>query len=137
MAAVGGDLIPPGKFGFEPKLPHQPANFEDTDLMALVVQFFHNPSGTVFTAVGFKYSLYSSFQGSFPWIILRTLIDSLDVLIETAPADPHHLAQHGDRIGLHLLPDKIESHFDSLAKKAAAFFKISRSISRRLFSLSA
>jgi hypothetical protein len=74
-----------GRFGFEPKLPHQPANFVDTDLIALVVQFFHNPSGTVFTAMGFKYS----------------------GCIKTAPADPHHRTQHGDRIGLHLLPDEL------------------------------
>ena len=33
-----------------------------------------------------------------------------------------------------MLPDKVESYFDSFAKKAAAFFKMSRSIKRRWFS---
>ncbi|MFC1815704.1 tetratricopeptide repeat protein [Thermodesulfobacteriota bacterium] len=35
-----------------------------------------------------------------------------------------------------MLPDEVVSQFDSLAKKAAAFFNISRSISNRLFSFS-
>ena len=135
MAAIGGDLIASGRLGFESKLAHQPSNFVDTDRVSLVVQFFHDPSGTVFTAMLFKNDLYPSFQGGFGRIVFRSPVDAFKVLIKTAPVDPHHLAQYGDRIGLHLLPDKAESHFDSLAKKAAAFFKISRSISRRLFSL--
>jgi hypothetical protein len=32
------------------------------------------------------------------------------------------MAARGDRVGLHLLPDKVEPHFDLLAKKAAALF---------------
>ena len=57
------------------------------------------------------------------------------ILVIPTPADSHNTAQNGYGIGLLLLPDKIESYFDSLAKKAAAFFKISRSIRSRLFSL--
>jgi hypothetical protein len=49
-----------------------------------------------------------------------------------APANPHNMAQNCYGIGLLLLPDKAVSYFGSLAKKAAAFFKISRSI-RSLF----
>jgi len=59
---------------------------------------------------------------------------AFQIIIKTAPAHFHHFAQNGDREGLLLLPDKIISQLDSLAKKAAAFFKISRSISNRLFS---
>ena len=57
------------------------------------------------------------------------------ILVKPTPAYPHHLAQSGYREGLHLLPDKAESYFDRLAKKAVAFFNMSRSISRRLTSL--
>jgi hypothetical protein len=31
-------------------------------------------------------------------------------------------------VSLHLLPDEVEPQFDSLAKKAVAFFKISRNL---------
>jgi len=55
-------------------------------------------------------------------------------MIKSAPADFHHLAKDGDGIGLLFLPDEVVSQLDSFAKKAAAFFKISRSISSRLFS---
>src|SRR5208282_5233947 len=56
------------------------------------------------------------------------------MLVETTPAYFHHLTKQGNGIGLSLLPDEVESHFDSLAKKAVAFFNISRSMRRRLFS---
>src|SRR5210317_426204 len=57
------------------------------------------------------------------------------VLVISAPADSHNTAQNGYGIGLLLLPDKAEFYSDSLAKKAAAFFKISRSIRSFLTSL--
>jgi len=61
-------------------------------------------------------------------------VTTFQIIIKTAPAHFHHFAQNGDGEGLLLLPDKIISQLDSLAKKAAAFFKISRSISNRSFS---
>ena len=60
--------------------------------------------------------------------------EAMKVIIKSAPADFHHLTQNGDGIGLLFLPDEVASQFDSFAKKAAAFFNISRSISSRLFS---
>jgi hypothetical protein len=57
------------------------------------------------------------------------------VFVITAPANAHNPAQNGYGVGLLLLPDKVVSYFDSLAKKAAAFFKISRSIRSFLTSL--
>ncbi|MGD9189111.1 MAG: hypothetical protein PVI89_12900, partial [Desulfobacteraceae bacterium] len=85
---------------------------------------------------GFKSAtrLNSTTQLCFFRAIIIVRIISIQVVIKTAPANPHDRTQHGYGIGLHLLPDKIKSYFDSLAKKAAAFFKISRSIKRRLFS---
>jgi hypothetical protein len=59
----------------------------------------------------------------------------MQVIVKHPPAEFHHLAQNGDWIILHLLPDKAVSHFDALAKKPAAFFKISRSIHSRWLSL--
>jgi hypothetical protein len=50
------------------------------------------------------------------------------ILIVAAKADFYNPAQNGYGIGLLLLPDKVVSYIDSLAKKAAAFFKISCSI---------
>jgi len=48
----------------------------------------------------------------------------MKVLVKSAPADFHHLAQHGDGTGLLFLPDEVVSQLDSFAKKAAAFFNI-------------
>jgi hypothetical protein len=45
----------------------------------------------------------------------------MKVFVKPAPAHPHHPAQYGDRIGLHLLPDEAEPQFDSLAKKAVVY----------------
>jgi hypothetical protein len=56
------------------------------------------------------------------------------IAIESAPANDHHLAQSGDGVDLHLLPDKVVSQLDSSAKKTAAFFNISRSMVSRLIS---
>src|SRR5690348_12236710 len=54
--------------------------------------------------------------------------------IEARPGDPEHLAQRGyGEAGL-LRRDEAELHSLSLAKKAVAFFRMSRSIRRRLFS---
>lgn len=61
-------------------------------------------------------------------------LTAMDKRIKPAPADSHHPAEQIDVIGLHLLPDEAESQFDSLAKKGAAFFNISRSISNRFIS---
>jgi len=59
---------------------------------------------------------------------------SFQIAIKSAPADFHNLAQNDYGIGLLLLPDKVVSYIDSLAKKAAAFFKISYSILGCIFS---
>jgi hypothetical protein len=48
-----------------------------------------------------------------------------NISILSTPADSHNTAQNGYRIGLLLLLDKVEFYSNSLAKKAAAFFKIS------------
>src|SRR5689334_7590892 len=54
--------------------------------------------------------------------------------IAARPGDPEHLAQRGyGEAGL-LRRDEAELHSLSLAKKAVAFFRMSRSIRRRLFS---
>ncbi len=76
MAPVhGDDLMPPGRFGFEPKLPHQSANFINADQMALVAQFFHDPHGTVLLRCALKMACIRAFRavssGSFsgPWLM--------------------------------------------------------------------
>jgi len=51
--------------------------------------------------------------------------------IISTPADFHNPGQYGYGIGLLLPPDKVVSYSDSLAKKAAAFFKRYRSILSR------
>jgi hypothetical protein len=54
--------------------------------------------------------------------------------VKAAATDVQHLTPHGHRPGLLVLQDEGLSHFDSLAKKPRAFFNISRSIRKRLFS---
>ena len=51
-----------------------------------------------------------------------------EITVISTPANFHHRTQNGDGKGLLLLPDKVVSYLDSLAKKAAAFFNMSRSI---------
>src|SRR6185312_8153848 len=53
-------------------------------------------------------------------------------VVVAAAGDLQDLAKNGDRIVRLLRVDELEHHPFSFAKKAAAFFKISRSISRRL-----
>ena len=45
---------------------------------------------------------------------------AITVMVKSAPADFHHLAQNGDGTGLLFLPDEAVSQLDSFAKKAAA-----------------
>ena len=52
--------------------------------------------------------------------------------VVAAAGDLEHLAQNGDRVVRLLRVDELEHHPFSFAKKAAAFFNISRSISSRL-----
>src|SRR5210317_2078484 len=63
------------------------------------------------------------------------LVRCFKILVKSTPANTHNPTQNGYGVGLLLLPDKVESYCDSLAKKAVAFFNISRSIRNRLFSL--
>jgi hypothetical protein len=113
-------------------LPHNPAHLVAADLMAIVAQVFNHSTGTATAPVLIKYFFNSAVNALPTGYHLRCI--SGQIIVKSAPAHPHDRTQHGYGIGLHLLPDKIESQFDSLAKKAAAFFKISRSIKRRLFS---
>jgi hypothetical protein len=59
----------------------------------------------------------------------------LKVLVIPALTNSHIPTQNRFGIGFLLIPDKIESYFYSLTKKAVAFFKILRFILSRLFSL--
>lgn len=81
----------------------------------------------------YKEGFYLAFKFVFFWIDSMAR-HSILVGIESAPADPHHTAQHSDGVGLHLLPDKVVSQLDSLAKKTAAFFNISLSMVSRWIS---
>jgi hypothetical protein len=102
------------------------------NLTAFSFQFLNDPAGTITAPGYFEYLLDFAFQLCFTRPVIIQLL--AQIIIKAAPAHPHNRTQDGYGKGLHLLPDKIESHFDSLAKKAAAYFKISRSIKRRLFS---
>ena len=58
----------------------------------------------------------------------------MGIRIKAAATDIQHLAQDRNRPGFLVLEDKGVSYLDSLAKKPRAFFKMSRSIRKRLFS---
>jgi hypothetical protein len=53
--------------------------------------------------------------------------------MKAAARDAEHITEHGDGVERLLHEDERELHVLSFAKKAAAFFRISRSISSRLF----
>ena len=74
---------------------------------------------------GFQFALLQAAQ--------RPLL--LKMLVVAAPADQHDSAKQSHWVRLLLPPDEVVFYFDSLAKKAAAFFKISRSMRSVLFSL--
>src|SRR5512143_4126835 len=103
--------------------------------MPIRIQLVHDPARAVAAPGLVKDPLRSGFYRAGRGDVARMAGEPLQVIVKTAAADTHHPAKHRDGIGLHLLPDEAEPQFDSLAKKAVAFFKISRSISRRLFSL--
>ncbi|MGD9212466.1 MAG: hypothetical protein PVI90_16915 [Desulfobacteraceae bacterium] len=67
------------------------------------------------------------------WILRDdfTARNPFQIAVKSAPTPPHHLAQNRDGISPHLLSDKAVSQFDYLAKKAEAFFNISRSMVSR------
>jgi hypothetical protein len=122
-----------GCYGLQIQLSHDTSHLIAANLTAFSLQLFNNPAGTITAPGYFEYLFDSAFQLCFTRpVIIRV---SAQIIIKAAPANPHNRTQYGYGKGLHLLPDKIESHFDSLAKKAAAFFNISRSIKRRLFSI--
>lgn len=74
---------------------------------------------------GFQFALLQAVRG----LLL------LKMLVVAAPADQHDSAKQSHWVRLLLPPDEVVFYFDSLAKKAAAFFKISRSMRSVLFSL--
>ena len=113
---------------------HQRAGTVPANIMSIFLELFGYPPGTIACA-GVLVDLADSGNQEKVRIdkILAAII--LKVLIIAAPAYPHHRTQQGDRKRLLLLPDKVESYFDRLAKKAMAFFNMSRSICRRLTSL--
>src|SRR5690349_1145770 len=59
----------------------------------------------------------------------------LEPCVEAGAPDLQNLAQHDNRVVGLLLRDEAKPHLLSLAKKAVAFFRISRSISSRRTSL--
>ena len=73
------------------------------------------------------------FQFALLQAVRRLLL--LKMLVVAAPANLHDSAKQSHWVRLLLPPDEVVFYFDSLAKKAAAFFKISRSMRRVLFSL--
>ena len=79
------------------------------------------------------YRLNKGFQFALLQAVQRLLL--LKMLVVAAPANPHDSAKQSNWERLLLPPDEVVFYFDSLAKKAAAFFKISRSMRSVLFSL--
>ena len=73
------------------------------------------------------------FQFALLQAVRRLLL--LKMLVVAAPADQHDSAKQSHWVRLLLPLDEVVFYFDSLAKKAAAFFKISRSMRSVLFSL--
>ena len=124
MPAIGGYLKPPASFCLQPAGFAGPCIGQSGDILFGAV-------GAILFPMFFKYGTNPGLQRLF----CRGIIRFLNIMIvKPTPADFHHLTHQSDRIGLHLPPDEIEPQFDSFAKKAAAFFKILRSICSRLFS---
>ena len=129
MITVCRDLEPSAGLNAKFQTTHQAARLVTADAESLFSQTIGNPPRAV-GLFGFPKQVFCRgfqrelFFGNF-------FRFSPHMLVETAPAYLHHLTEQGDGIGLPLPPDEVVSHFDSLAKKAAAFFNISRSKRRR------
>ena len=120
-------------------------------LLASNLVFAHQPAHSLFPAaypLGTQFGMNSRASVRF----LALLVNGFDfgdqatilsLMLGFRPSSPcvisasrylHHLAQQLNRIFAPLFFDESISQRDSLAKKAAAFFRISRSMRNRLFS---
>ena len=117
MVTVCRDLEPSAGFNSKFQTAHQAARLITADVESLFSQTIGNPPRAV-GLFGFpKQLLCRGFQRKL--FFGNAFRFSPHRLVETAPAYLHHLTEQGDGIGLPLPPDKVVSHFDSLAKKAA------------------
>ncbi len=133
MIAIGRFPEPFSILYCNASLFHQTACAVPTYILAILPQLLGHPTRTI-TSTCARMDL--SDPGNQKEISINDDPTPIShILVKPAPAYPHHLAQNGDREGPLLLLDKVESHFDRLAKKAVAFFNMSRSISSRLTSL--
>jgi hypothetical protein len=133
MATVGGDGTPLAVPARDARLLHQPPRFVPSDRKAISLELLgHAPTPITLPRLCVNRS-HTGQQGRRSMIPVSGRL-SVGRGVNAAATDVQHLTQHGNRPCLLVLPDEGISHFDSLAKKPRAFFKISRSIRKRLFS---
>ena len=133
MTAIRRFLTSLGKHNFQTSFFHQASGFIPPHSVSRGLKADRHPSGPIGPS-GFLMNM--AHLGQQDKILFHFLgMPIFQKSIISTPADFHNPAQHGYGIGLLLLPDKVVSYSDSLAKKAAAFFKRSRSILSRWFSL--
>ena len=134
MSAVCRYFISLWGLGFKAEFLHQTASLVATDRISLCLQLLGNTPRTIFTTMFLENGNSPGFQRRFLGAVARSIGETMKIIVKSTPAHFHYPTQHGNGIGLLFSPDKVVPQFDSFAKKAAAFFNISRSISSRLFS---
>ena len=133
MATVGGEGTPLAVPNSDARLLHQTSCLVPSHRTALGLERLgHAPTPITLPRLCMNRS-HTSQQGHLvmipPWGSL-----SPGIGLKAATTDVQHLIQHRNRPCLLVRHDEGISHVDSLAKKSRAFFKISRSIRKRLFS---
>ena len=134
MAAVRRDPEALGVARLQAQLRHDRPGLVAARIKARLFQFARQAPGAV-GAPGTLENPGGALFHALPFPILGGRLGPLGPRIVGAPAHLHHAAQRGNGVGLLLLLDEPVSHPSSFAKKAAAFFNISRSIRNRSFSL--
>ena len=132
MVAVSGRL----EFLFvgiaDTSFSHEIPGFVSTNIVTFSSKLRRHSSSTLF-APGLFMDLFD-FGNQMKIRPYCFRVFSADGFVVSAPAHSHNITQPGYGISLLMLPDEVVSYIDSLAKKAAAFFRISFSIFSCLFS---
>ena len=132
MFRFGGDNKLPGHPGLDARCPHQSGYTIDAHAFPRLYQVHMDARGTIDLPARFMVTLDLSEQAA---IIPRSLaFGPVEPIVVTTGRHPQDLAQPGNVMRISLFADKGVLYLSSLAKYAAAFFRISFSSLSRSFS---
>ena len=129
MLRVGRDSEATARDRTQPQIAHTPGDTTVTDLPALSTESLRDFGTTRTLSAGGKHRLDGNVQ--LPRLKNSCARGTALSRIEAAAGNLHDATQHRHRVLRPLRLDEVVPHIDSLAKKAAAFFRMSRSCDTR------